>query len=134
MNMSDSTVMRRLSLFSAQSQDPSDSVVTAYADLFLDTFVKRDLVAFFLAHSDAERTLPELELELKTNRFVLLGQLRALRQAGLMDFHDPTPHTRVWHLASTRWADWIVRTVKRYWARHPEKRNIIVHHTTPKSN
>jgi hypothetical protein len=129
--MSDSTVMRRLSQFSALGQDPSDSVVTAYSNLFLDSFAKRDLVAFFCAHPDTAWTLPELERRLKIDRAILLGQLRGLKAAGLVNYHYSFPHTQVWHLASTRWANWIARAVEQFWARRPEKRNIIVHYAAP---
>jgi hypothetical protein len=93
----------------------------------LDTFVKRDLLAFFAANPDAAFTLPNLERRLKRDRFILLGQLRGLRNAGLVAYHYQDLHTRVWHLAPTESARRMARAVVTYWAEHPENRHYIMH-------
>jgi hypothetical protein len=109
--------------------DSSAVTLSAFIDEHLDSFVKRDLVELFSAHPDQVFTLPELEARLKTDRLILLGQLRGLRNAGLVDYHFRDPHnTRVWHLAPTAWARRVVHAIGTFWTQYPEKRSFITLH------
>ena len=109
--------------------DFSAGILSPFIDEHLDSFVKRDLVELFSAHPDQVFTLPELEARLQTDSLILLGQLRGLRNMGLVAYHFRDPHnTRVWHLAPTAWARRAAHAICAFWAQYPDKRNFITLH------
>lgn len=111
--------------------DFSDELVAGFIHDSLDTFPKRDLVELYAAQPEGSFTLPELEVRLKTDRFVLLRQCRELSELGLLSYRYADAHTRVWELAPTDWARRMSHAVVAHWEEHPEKRHRIVHHGHP---
>jgi len=112
----------------SNAQAWSETALAAFIHDHFDTFPKRDLIDFFAAQPDAVVTLPDLEAQLQTDRFILLRQGQELKALGLLDYHYADEHTRVWHLAPTEWAQQMVRTVVAHWAKHPDQRRRIVRH------